>query len=289
MTDVGLYAQRLKESEPLREPVLRAAIKALGLPANSHGLDVGCGIGSVSLLLSEAVGPGGQVVGLDSCAEFLELARATTARAGLSEKVTYREGSMHSLPFENDSFDWVWSADCVGYPSRDPVPLMRELARVVKPGGLVSFLIWSYQQLLPGYPLLEARLNATSVGIAPFAGDMQPGLHPLRALGWLREAGLAEPSARAFAGSVCAPLSDELYVALASLIEMRWPGVASELSKGDRQEYERLCRSDSSDFVLKLPDYYAFYVYTLFWARVVRGKSKDPDVHSGHEPSGLEQ
>jgi ubiquinone/menaquinone biosynthesis C-methylase UbiE len=269
VADVGLYAQRLKESEPLRKPTLRAAIQALALPAASIGLDVGCGIGSASLLLAEAVGPSGQVVGLDTCPEFLELARATTGRAGLSERVTFREGSMYSLPFEGDSFDWLWSADCVGYPSQDPVPLMIELARVVKPGGLVSFLIWSCQQLLPGYPLLEARLNATSAGMAPFVSGMQPSLHPLRALGWLRQAGLAEPSAQAFAGSVCAPLSDELYRALASLIEMRWPGVASELSKEERQEFERLCRSDSSDFVLKLPDYYGFYVYTLFWAKVV--------------------
>ncbi len=268
MTDIDVYAQRLKESEPLREPTLRGAIRALGLPAGSRGLDVGCGIGSVSLLLAEAVGPSGQVVGLDTCPEFLDMARAATAQARLSERVTFREGSMHSLPFDSATFDWVWSADCVGYPSRDPVPLVQELARVVKPGGLVSFLIWSHQQLLPGYPLLEARLNATSVGMAPFANDMRPGLHPLRALGWLREAGLAEPAAQAFAGSASAPLSDDLYHALASLIEMRWPGVTSELSTEDRQEYERLCRSDSSDYILKLPDYYAFYVYTLFWAKV---------------------
>jgi demethylmenaquinone methyltransferase/2-methoxy-6-polyprenyl-1,4-benzoquinol methylase len=242
---------------------------ALALPAGSRGLDVGCGIGSGALLLAEAVGSGGQVVGLDTCPEFLVLARRTAAQAGLSERATFREGSMHSLPFESDSFDWVWSADCVGYPSRDPLPLMQELARVVKPGGLVSFLIWSHQQLLPGYPLLEARLNATTVGIAPFASDMRPDLHPLRALGWLREAGLAEPAALAFAGSACAPLSHELYNALASLIGMRWPGASSELSEEDGREYERLCRAESPDFVLNLPDYYGYFVYTLFWARVV--------------------
>lgn len=269
MTDTGAYALRLRESEPLREPTLRAVIKALALPTGSRGLDVGCGIGSVSLLLAEAVGPSGQVAGLDTCPEFLDLARGATAQAGLSERVTFREGSMNRLPFDSASFDWVWSADCVGYPTRDPVPLMQELARVVKPGGLVSFLIWSHQQLLPGYPLLEARLNATSVGMAPFASDMRPGLHPLRALGWLREARLAEPAAQAFAGSAAAPLSDGLYRGLASLIEMRWPGAISELSKEDGEEYQRLCRPDSPDYILKLPDYYAFYVYTLFTAKVV--------------------
>jgi demethylmenaquinone methyltransferase/2-methoxy-6-polyprenyl-1,4-benzoquinol methylase len=268
VTDIGLYAQRLKESEPLREPALRSAIRALALPAGSRGLDVGCGIGFVSLLLAETVGSSGQVTGLDTCPEFLVLARQAATQVGLSDRVTFREGSMHSLPFQQASFEWVWSADCVGYPSRDPVPLLQELARVVKPGGLVSFLIWSHQQLLPGYPLLEARLNATTVGMAPFAGDMRPGLHPLRALGWLREAGLAEPSAQAFAGSAHAPLSDDLYTALASLIEMRWPKVKSELSEEDWQEHARLCHPESPDFILSLPDYYGFFVYTLFCAKV---------------------
>jgi demethylmenaquinone methyltransferase/2-methoxy-6-polyprenyl-1,4-benzoquinol methylase len=50
---------------------------------------------------------------------------------------------------------------------------------------------------------------------------------------------------------------------------MRWPEVGSELSEEDRQEYERLCQPESPDFVLNFPDYYGFFVYTLFWAGAV--------------------
>jgi SAM-dependent methyltransferase len=152
----------------------------------------------------------------------------------------------------------------------EPLPLLRELARVVKPGGGVAILGWSSQQLLPGYPLLEARLNATSAGIAPFAEGNRPERHFLRALGWFREAGLQERTARTFAGDVHPPLSDDVRSALLSLFEMRWGNPQSELSPEDWAEYERLCQPGSPDFLLDLPDYYAFFTYSMFHGRVAR-------------------
>jgi demethylmenaquinone methyltransferase/2-methoxy-6-polyprenyl-1,4-benzoquinol methylase len=174
------------------------------------------------------------------------------------------------LPFEDDSFDWVWSVDCVGCAPGEPLPLLKELARVVKPGGSVAILGWSSQQLLPGHPLLEAHLNATSAGIAPFAEAKRPEQHFLRALGCFREAGLEKPTARTFAGDVHAPLSDDIRNALMSLLHMRWRNPQSELSPEDWAEYQRLCRPGSPDFVLDLPDYYAFFTYSMFHGRVAR-------------------
>jgi len=71
-------------------------------------------------------------------------------------------------------------------------------------------------------------------------------------------------------GDVCAPLSREIQSALAALIEMRWVDVEAELSEGDWAEYQRLCLAESQDFILDLPDYYAFYTYSMFRGRVVR-------------------
>ena len=75
MTDAQHYAQMLRVSHSLREPVLRSAIPALQLPAGSRGLDAGCGIGHPATLLAEAVGPVGHVTGLDLSPEFLVYAR----------------------------------------------------------------------------------------------------------------------------------------------------------------------------------------------------------------------
>ena len=79
-----------------------------------------------------------------------------------------------------------------------------------------------------------------------------------------------EVTVRTFAGDVCAPLSEEIRSALAALMEMRWVDVEAELSEEDWVEYQRLCLAESPDFILDLPDYYAFFTYSMFRGRVVR-------------------
>ena len=148
--------------------------EGLQLPAGSRGLDAGCGIGLQALLLGQAVAPGGHVTALDSKPEFLVRARGIAANSGLSEQISFQKGDVNKLPFDDDTFDWAWCADTIwagpketGCPAEDPLPLVKELARVVRPGGSVAFLYWSSQKLLPGYPLLEGRFNALPLGSLP--------------------------------------------------------------------------------------------------------------------------
>jgi demethylmenaquinone methyltransferase/2-methoxy-6-polyprenyl-1,4-benzoquinol methylase len=258
------FYQMVYVTHRLREPALRSAIQALQLPSGSRGLDAGCGFGLQALMLAEVVGPAGHVTGLDLSAEILAYAQEIVQQAGLSERISFREGDVRKLPFDDHAFDWAWSVDCVGYAPMEPLPLVVELARVVKPGGSVAILAWSSEKLLPGYPQLEARLGATSAGIAPFVQGKKPELHFSRALGWFREAGLEACAARTFAGDAHAPLTGELRSALIALFEMRWPGVESELSQEDWAEVQRLCLPESPDFVLDRPDYYAFFTYSMF-------------------------
>ena len=268
--DPDTYAHRLYLSNFLREPVIRSAIQALQLPLGSRGLDAGCGIGSHTLLLAEAVAPTGHVTGLDLSSEFLVHARESAKKFSLPEYVSFQEGDISNLPFDDDTFDWVWSVDCAGYPVAELLSLLKELARVVKPGGSVVILGWSSQQLLPGYPLLEARLNATCSGIAPFVLGKNPELHFLRAVAWFRDAGLEEPTAQTFVGDVYAPLSDDIRNALMSLFQMLWVEPQAEDAQKDWAEYQRLCQPESPDFILNLPDYYAFFTYSMFHGKVAK-------------------
>ena len=262
------YVRLATVFNPLKEPVMRSAIQALQLPPGSRGLDAGCGAGLQALLLAEAVGPAGHVTGLDLQPAFLAVARGIVERAGLSERISFREGDVRSLPFDDDTFDWAWSADCIGYAALEPLPLVKELARVVRPGGSVIILAWSSEVLLPGYPLLEARLRATTAGVAPFVMGKQPASHFLRALAWFRDAGLVEPCAQTFAGGAHAPLADDLRGALLALFQMRWPGVQAELTAQDWAAYQRLCLPESPGFIVDHPDYYAFFTYSLFRGQV---------------------
>ena len=265
--DAESYIQSMLVANPLREPTLPAMVRELHLPKGSRGLDAGCGIGLICPLLAEEVGIAGHVTGLDVSAEMLDYGREMVKEAGLSERISFQQGDVANLPFDNNAFDWVWSSDCVGYGPWEPLPLLKELARVVKPGGIVAIAAWSSEKLLPGYPQLEARLGATPAGIAPFVQGRKPELHFLRALGWFHELGLKEPGVKVFADSVCAPLDDEIRNALVALFDMRWPDVSTELSSDDLLEFNRLCLPDSTDFILNLLDYYALFTYTMFWGK----------------------
>jgi len=268
MTETDTYIQKLVESNPLREPILRNAIQALHLPSGSRGLDAGCGVGLQASLLAEAVGSTGHVTGLDMSQEFLLYAEKILKRSELVKQIFFREGNVNELPFDKDTFDWVWSSDCVGYPVGDLFTSLRELMRVVKPGGTVAILAWSSQQLLPGYPLLEARLNATCSSYVPIVKGKRPEDHFLRALGGFRKAGFMNPTARTFIGDVQAPLGHEIRTALISLFQMLWGDPQPGVSQDDWREYNRLCDPESPDFILDLYDYYAFFTYTLFFGKV---------------------
>jgi ubiquinone/menaquinone biosynthesis C-methylase UbiE len=250
------YLHTLQVTFPVIDPVVRSMIKELQLPTGSHGLDIGCGIGQPTLLLAESVGTSGHVKGLDISNEFIEY-------------VTFQQGDFNILPFDNNTFDWVWSKDCVGYNTSESLIAIKEIVRVLKPGGMIAIVLWSSQMLLPGHPILEAHLNATTQGIAPFVKGMEPKSHFFYLLGRFREIGLKDLTVKTFVGDVHAPFSDTIRNALIEFFPMRWPDVRAELSKDDWSEFQRLCNPESSDFILNNLDYYAFFTYSLFQGRKI--------------------
>ena len=250
MRDAAAYIRALEETNPLRETMLREAVASLQPPRGSRGLDAGCGIGQPAMLLAEAVGPEGHVTGLDISSPLLEHAEKVAAQAGMSGRMSFRQGDIANLPFDDDTFDWAWSVDCAGYPGGDIIPLLEEMMRVVVPGGTVAVMAWSSQQLLPGYPLLEARLNATCSSYLPHLRGARPQANFLRALAGLRAAGLQDCSARTFVGDAQAPLQDDIRTALLSLMDQLWGARQPEASDEDWQAYQRLCRPDSPEFIL---------------------------------------
>jgi demethylmenaquinone methyltransferase/2-methoxy-6-polyprenyl-1,4-benzoquinol methylase len=260
------FLETARVMDLMRERVVQSAIDLLALPPESRGLDAGCGFGDQARMLAESIGQAGHVTGLDLDQDALGRAADLAYRSGMGDRLTFTRGDVRSLPFDDNTFDWAWSMDCVGYAplEPEPLPLIADLARVTRSGGTVAILAWSQETLLPGYPTLEARLRATKAGVAPFQPGSTPESHFLRAVGWFREAGLSHPVANTFAETLHAPLTTGQAGALERLFEMRWPGVESELLPEDRAEYRRLCLSDSPDFIARRSDYCAFFTYTMF-------------------------
>jgi ubiquinone/menaquinone biosynthesis C-methylase UbiE len=268
------YLNMAESVHRLTEPAVRSAISALNLPKGSQGLDAGCGVGDHTLWLAESVSPAGQVTGVDISEECIQQAEKASRPGDLEGEDSFLCADLRSLPFDGGVFDWTWCADTLwvgpessGLPISDPSSILNELVRVVKPGGTVALLFWSSQKLLPGHPLLEARLNATQAANFPYSEKTEPETHIMRALGWLRAAGLQEPKALTFVANAQAPLDNTTRKALTASFQMFWGKARSELKPGDWAEFQRLCMPNSSDFILNLPDYYSFITYTLFFGR----------------------
>lgn len=263
----------------MREQAIRAAIKKLYLTPGSQGLDAGCGIGNITGWLAEAVLPDGHVTGCDISDQYLMYARKLQKDLIDKNHISFQKGDVNHLPFSDNHFDWVWSMDTLwpgpselGCPSDKPFSMVRELVRVVKPGGKVALLFWSSQKLLPGYPLLEARLNTTSQATAPFREGMSSEQHMLRALTWLHEEGLEDCNAYTFVADVRSPLNDDMRTALLITFDMFYEHIEKEISPEDWKQYNRLCQPGSRDFILDRPDYYAFITYTMFLGKLPTDK-----------------
>ena len=113
----------------------RALANLAGLQPGKHILDVGSGIGGPARTLASEYGC--QVVGLDITEEFVEVATTLTGKVGLSNQVTFRQGSALNLPFDEGTFDVVWSQNTF-MNIEDKETAIKEAARVLRPEGIFA-------------------------------------------------------------------------------------------------------------------------------------------------------
>lgn len=130
--DAGQYETTAAELEP----VAQAVVEQAALSATDDVLDLACGTGNAALL---AAARGARVVGVDAAPRLLEVARTRAQTQGIELEV--REGDLLALPVDDASADVVLSVFGVIFAA-DPAKALREIARVLRPGGRVLVSAW---------------------------------------------------------------------------------------------------------------------------------------------------
>jgi demethylmenaquinone methyltransferase / 2-methoxy-6-polyprenyl-1,4-benzoquinol methylase len=147
-------------------------------------LDVASGTAAVSIELARRA-PARTVIGVDQSTEMLAAGRARVLAAGLGERIDLREGRAESLPFGDAEFDALTFTYLLRYVD-DPAAAMRELARVVRPGGTIAMLEFGVPNGI-WRPLWELYVR---VGL--------PGAGALVSPAWREVGSFLGPSIRAF-------------------------------------------------------------------------------------------
>lgn len=139
--------------------------KAAGLDSTKRVLDVGSGVGGTSRCLAREFEC--RVTGIDLTDEYCRAAAILTAKIGLKDLVDFRQGDATNMPFQDHSFDVVWT-EHVAMNIPDKRRLYREMYRVLKPGGTLAIY-----DILAGpsgpvlFPVPWARTPDTSFLVSP--------------------------------------------------------------------------------------------------------------------------
>jgi MPBQ/MSBQ methyltransferase len=162
-----------------------------GISATSVVLDIGSGLGGPARLFAHHFGA--TVVGVDLTPEFVETATSLTRRSGLADKVRFVQGSAVDLPFGENEFD-VATLLHVGMNIDDKPALFRNVARVLKPGGM--FALYDVMRTGEGelaYPLPWAASAEISFPATPedYANALEVVGFTVRSTRNLREQGIA--------------------------------------------------------------------------------------------------
>ncbi|HTV19787.1 MAG TPA: class I SAM-dependent methyltransferase [Polyangiaceae bacterium] len=183
--------------DELTEPLFTRA----GLAEGMRVLDVGCGVGDVSLLAGRFVGASGSVLGVDRSGDSIDLARRRAASAGL-HNLRFEQSALEELHAEGPFDALVGRLILLYLP--DPAQVLQQLASLVRPGGLIIFqeMDMLTGRSLPPVPLYERVGHWITTTFQRAGVDIEMGS---RLFETYRRAGLPAPQllsgARAMGGA----------------------------------------------------------------------------------------
>jgi SAM-dependent methyltransferase len=145
------FIERLeyRGTDPTFAAFREAYLKLIDLSSAAAVLDLGCGTGVVTRAIAARDGFAGTVTGIDQSPGFIAAAQRLAADHGVGDRVEFVVGDVHALDFPAASFDAAVAHTLLSHV-RDPLGVLAEAARVVRPGGFVAIFDGDYASLTFG-------------------------------------------------------------------------------------------------------------------------------------------
>jgi SAM-dependent methyltransferase len=255
--ELPAYAPMLSAYHRACADELRAIVAALPIKDGDRVMDMACGDGVYSVWLAEHVGSG-SVVGVDISPAYLKAARCRADSSEYAERIAFQTGNIDGLPFPDDHFDLVWCAHSL-YSLPDPIGALREMRRVVRPGGTVAILENDtiHHMLLPWPAELELTIRRAQLEIleeqTQMTGKFYIGRHLCQAFDM---AALAQCSIKTYTINRSAPLSQDALTFLEGYLRDLRQRADSRLEPEARRAFDLLLDPASDVYLLARPDFF---------------------------------
>ncbi len=218
-------------------------LEAAGLLPGDHVLDIGEGTGDQSLWAARRVGPSGSILATDLSADMLGIAARVAQQEGLTT-ITTRVMNAEQLDLEDSAFDAViCRLALMLIPNRKQA--LREIRRVLKPGGKLAALVWSAPEHNPLFSLPLAIVSKYARGASSHLPDPFALSDPRVFERELTEAGFSEVSTRPLAFQSHYTSLDAFLHSTASRLTA---GVMEQLRKAEQQQLLEEVRQALSQF-----------------------------------------
>lgn len=229
-------------------PVTQALAEDGQIGSRHVVLDLATGPGEPALSLAALVGPAGKIFGIDPIPEMVAGARRAAERLGITN-VQFDVAFADHLPFADDTFDAAISRfGVMFFPS--PADAIREMLRVLKPGGKLALAVWHFAERNPFHYSLSRVIDrhVESPPLAPDALDAFRYASPGKLRGIFREAGVADARERLLRFSIEAPMSVEEFWMLRLEISEKIREKIAKLSKDQMTEVRRRALESLGEF-----------------------------------------
>ncbi|MFX1521630.1 MAG: methyltransferase domain-containing protein [Promethearchaeota archaeon] len=240
---------------PDQKQVNHALKEILSPKAGERLLDAGCGGGVLSRLVAPNLAPGGYITGIDIFPEIIKLASEYARRENLTSLIRFEMGDAENLSYTDGYFDGAFAARLLLHVN-NPQEVVRELTRVVRPGGRVVLMDWDFETLVVDHSNREITRRILHWRTDHKDGNNWSGRQLFRLL---RVQGLTKVAVH----TVVTVATDEN----SSLTQSLWHGASGALDQGIITEKEY--KTWMSELKARLRDRQFFASIVYF---IVRGK-----------------